>query len=318
MQAEKRCSKCGEIKPLEKFWKDRNRKDGRYIHCADCENAKRNGRRRQRDTFKERQRKRQEKKALATKGLKACTRCEEVKAFDCFDKNGQKKDGLSCWCKSCKSVTAKDRIDKDRAGYNARQRELERKRDPAKKRAYKKAYDERNRERNRLYRESRREHKKKIDRAYYLKNRDKWRKYEAEKIATDRQYKLRSYLRRRLVCSIRQQFKTGSAVRDLGCSIEQLERHLESQFHADENGVMMNWDNWGKVWNIDHIYPLSMADLEDRAVFLAVNNWQNLQPLIVRENNRKNNKITPEALALFRRLHDQFTPVPSNELVIYN
>lgn len=33
---EKRCSKCGEIKPLDAFAKQRSRKDGRRSHCRSC------------------------------------------------------------------------------------------------------------------------------------------------------------------------------------------------------------------------------------------------------------------------------------------
>ena len=34
--SKKRCSDCGKIRPIEKFGKDRNRKDGRNVYCLDC------------------------------------------------------------------------------------------------------------------------------------------------------------------------------------------------------------------------------------------------------------------------------------------
>ena len=34
--ATKRCSKCGEVKPLEEFRRDRSRKLGRFSQCREC------------------------------------------------------------------------------------------------------------------------------------------------------------------------------------------------------------------------------------------------------------------------------------------
>ena len=37
MTATKRCSKCGEVKSLEEFRRDRSRKLGRFPQCRECE-----------------------------------------------------------------------------------------------------------------------------------------------------------------------------------------------------------------------------------------------------------------------------------------
>ena len=37
MTATKRCSKCGKVKPLEEFHRDRSRKLGRFPQCRECE-----------------------------------------------------------------------------------------------------------------------------------------------------------------------------------------------------------------------------------------------------------------------------------------
>jgi len=95
-------------------------------------------------------------------------------------------------------------------------------------------------------------------------------------------------LRRRLQKALKGNFKTGSAVRDLGCSIEELKIHLESQFQPG-----MSWENYGE-WHIDHIYPLSKVDLTDREQFKKVCHYRNLQPLWSRDNLRKGNKIPEE------------------------
>src|SRR2546421_9319002 len=56
--------------------------------------------------------------------------------------------------------------------------------------------------------------------------------------------------------------RAGSAVRDLGCSIEFFKEYISGQFLFG-----MSWDNYG-YWHLDHIRPLASFDLTDRAQFL--------------------------------------------------
>ena len=69
----------------------------------------------------------------------------------------------------------------------------------------------------------------------------------------------------------------------------------------------MDWENRGKYWQIDHIYPMIEADLNDRVEFLAVNNWRNLQPLSAKDNISKHDEVTPEATKLFNKLKKEFS-----------
>ena len=55
----------------------------------------------------------------------------------------------------------------------------------------------------------------------------------------------------RLISAIKGNFKSGSAVKDLGCSIDFLKQYLEVKFYGK-----MSWDNYGIHWVIDHIIPL--------------------------------------------------------------
>ena len=71
----------------------------------------------------------------------------------------------------------------------------------------------------------------------------------------------------------------------MGCSIESLISHLESQF---KDG--MSWDNYGYYgWHIDHIIPLSSVSSEDEVYKLC--HYTNLQPLWAEDNLKKSNKI---------------------------
>src|SRR3990167_1478032 len=110
----------------------------------------------------------------------------------------------------------------------------------------------------------------------------KWRKdnlgHEKRRSAIDIQFKLSVNLRSRLYEALKKGYKSGSAVRDLGCSVKDLKSHLESKF---ESG--MSWYNYGK-WHIDHIIPLSSVDLTERKQLLKVCNYTNLQPLWAEDN----------------------------------
>jgi Uri superfamily endonuclease len=76
-----------------------------------------------------------------------------------------------------------------------------------------------------------------------------------------------------------------SAVKDLGCSIEELKSFLESKFTLG-----MTWDNYGK-WHIDHIKPLSKFNLSDTKELLMACHYTNLQPLWAKDNIVKYNKM---------------------------
>jgi hypothetical protein len=79
--------------------------------------------------------------------------------------------------------------------------------------------------------------------------------------------------------------KAGSAVKDLGCTVEFLKQYLESQFKPN-----MTWSNWGLGvgnWQIDHIVPLCSFDLEKREEFLKASHYTNLQPLWHEEHLNK-------------------------------
>lgn len=73
----------------------------------------------------------------------------------------------------------------------------------------------------------------------------------------------------------------------IGCNREFLIKHLESQFTEG-----MTWDNYGvgyDKWNIDHIYPLSLAKTPEEAYKLS--HYTNLRPMWHIENIKKRNKI---------------------------
>lgn len=73
----------------------------------------------------------------------------------------------------------------------------------------------------------------------------------------------------------------------LGCSLMELKLYIEAKWT-----VGMTWENYGPAgWHIDHIFPLSKANLLDPKEVERVCHYTNLQPLWALDNCRKSNKL---------------------------
>lgn len=110
-----------------------------------------------------------------------------------------------------------------------------------------------------------------------------------ERRSEDQSFRIKCNLRTRLSMAVRNDVKSGSAVQDLGCSIEDFKSFLQSQFQPG-----MSWNNYGKgmgFWNIDHIMPLSAFDLTNRQHVLLACHYGNLQPLWFEDNVYKSGKL---------------------------
>lgn len=75
----------------------------------------------------------------------------------------------------------------------------------------------------------------------------------------------------------------------LGYSIEDIMSHIENQFTAK-----MTWENHGKVWHLDHIYPCSRLRYKSATDnnFKRLWSLNNLRPLCAKENIAKSNNVT--------------------------
>ena len=120
---------------------------------------------------------------------------------------------------------------------------------------------------------------------YHQSHKQENNEYKKRKYKTDVQYKLSELLRNRIRKSLKGNHKPGSAVKDMGCTVYELQLHLESQF---TNG--MSWDNHGQ-WHIDHIKPLASFDLTDPEKFMEACHYTNLQPLWAKDNLSKGKKL---------------------------
>lgn len=136
----------------------------------------------------------------------------------------------------------------------------------------------------------RQDHKEEISiqrRQHYQDHKKERNQYESNKRKTNISYKLAHYLRSRLYKALKNNYKSGSAIRDLGCTIDELKLHLESKFQPG-----MAWDNCGKFgWHIDHIIPLSkFSNLSQLEQLKEACHYTNLQPLWAEDNLKKGNR----------------------------
>ncbi len=207
--------------------------------------------------------------------MKRCHKCSTELDVSCFAKNRAKKDGLQDRCRNC-----------DRE-YNAKRRESH------KKWRAKPINAAKVRKRTALWREENPERNKASVEHWMKQNSAKRReyiaKYNRERRATDLNFKLRVLLRGRICSCVRLQKKgrksfkkAGSAVSDLGCSIEELISYLGAKFAPG-----MTWASHGTLWEVDHIRPLANFDLTDREQFLVACHYKNLQPLWIDEHLEK-------------------------------
>ena len=147
-----------------------------------------------------------------------------------------------------------------------------------------------NKIRNARYYESTKEKQLEKTRVYRRNNKDKVnnhsRYYQNKRKLEDINFKLRCILRSRLSHALKNNQKVGSAVKDLGCSMEFLKSHLENKFLPG-----MSWENYGHSgWHIDHIKPLVSFDLSDPIQFKEACHYSNLQPLWAEDNLKKGAK----------------------------
>jgi hypothetical protein len=100
--------------------------------------------------------------------------------------------------------------------------------------------------------------------------------YIKKRLKEDPIFKLKETLRKRLhdLLIKNKTPKVYSSFILLGCSVSECKQHLESQFKPE-----MNWDNHGKVWEIDHIQPCSKFNLELIEEQQKCFHYTNLQPL---------------------------------------
>jgi hypothetical protein len=132
------------------------------------------------------------------------------------------------------------------------------------------------------------EYSSKYEKERYLKDPNRRKKIDEwtrMKLDTDPIFRMRHNLRNRVrgAFKAKKWHKDNSISKYIGCRLDELKIHIESKFTEG-----MTWENYGE-WEIDHIYPLSLAKTEEEMYTLCI--YTNLQPLWRKDNIKKSNKI---------------------------
>lgn len=128
-------------------------------------------------------------------------------------------------------------------------------------------------------------------------NKETWNAYRRanhkERINSNPLYRLKLNIKSLISGSFKKKGtnKSKRTIEILGCTFPEYKAHIEAQFES-----WMNWNNYGaykvngiRTWQIDHIFPISLANSPERLIEL--NHYTNLRPLDSKENLDKRNNI---------------------------
>jgi len=222
-----------------------------------------------------------------------CSKCKKVLPSSKFGK-GRNKNGLHCWCKSCRKIYHKEHknekalYDKE---YNLKNKNrIKKERNQWYLKNRKRILKER-----KEWRKIRKEELKKQKRNYYLKNKEKIKQYRVDnrdksnaysknRRRKDPWFKFRQNLSGRIWKALKGINKSKTTMILIGCDAEYLKNYLESKFSEG-----MTWENYGK-WHIDHIRPCASFDLSKSTEQRKCFHYTNLQPLWALDNMMKGSK----------------------------
>lgn len=194
--------------------------------------------------------------------MKNCKKCLLPKNETEFNKQSKSIDGLNPYCRDCMKKINNNSYQNNKESHNKKAKEW--------------------------YGKNKEKHIKNTTQ-YQLDNpvkrkkyRDKWRK---EKYDKDPSFRLRVILGNRLkeVLTKNKTYKTNSLIELLGCTLDELKIYIEQQFKSE-----MNWDNQGKVWELDHQEACANFDLSNIEEQKKCFHHTNLKPLFKTTEIAKN------------------------------
>jgi hypothetical protein len=256
-------------------------------------------------------------KELLAFGHKNCNTCYDIKPLTEFNFRKDSKDGYRNDCKTCKGISDKEHHDNNKEYRQLVNKEYRKKNEnklkkKAKifydanaerlrkgKREYRLKYPDKQKESSKRYynrhRERILEETKEKRHNYYYENKEKvleqQNKYTKKRRKEDVEYRILLACRGRIRQALKNNKKSNKTKELIGCSLDELKKHLESKFYPQElpNALrMMTWSNYGFYgWHIDHIIPCEAFDLTNPEEQRKCFHWTNLQPLWAKENLSK-------------------------------
>lgn len=265
----KQCNTCKQWKDESEFHKDKTKKDGYSTSCILC---RRHGKLRYTDLLQ------------PTGKLKQCTRCKQWKDESEFNNDTSKKDGKATRCKMCikylRECPDPKTTDRNEQGYkyctrckiwqpvqnfhinNSAKDGLN-----SQCKSCVSDYDRRTIEHKREYIKTNIDRVRKYHKEYSEKHKKELREYMKQREQTKerkawyKQYYKINKLNKRMgqnICQALKGAKAGQHWEDLvPYTLQQLQEHIESQFTP-----LMSWDNYGTYWEIDHIIPQNLFNIQ--------------------------------------------------------
>ena len=194
--------------------------------------------------------------------MRKCNTCNKEKQIEEFSKNKNLKEGREYKCKLCHKEYQK--INKHKISQK------------------KKEYDLLRRDNNILYWKERyfknKEYYNNYSKNYYQENKEELNKKCLERFnkryQNDKIFRLSQSIRKRTYDGLKGKYKSKKTEELLGCTFKELKIYIEIQFKSE-----MSWNNWGEIWELDHILPITSFNLNNENEQLKCFNYINLQPL---------------------------------------
>lgn len=212
--------------------------------------------------------------------MKICKTCNKNKELNDFINRSVSKDGHTDHCKLCVKLK-RDSKSKEVKELIANKSKEWYRNNPEKVKEIKRVWKEDNGEEIKVY-----------EQQWHFNNKENRAKQARSKYNDPKSnFKIKANLRTRFNNALKRGQKSGSAVSDLGCSIEDFKKYIESKWEP-----WMDWSNHGNydkdkpTWQFDHINALANFDLSNREEFLKAAHYTNYQPLLALDNIIKSNK----------------------------
>jgi hypothetical protein len=202
--------------------------------------------------------------------MKKCSKCKIEKELFDFSKNKNSKDGFVSECKECKKNYDIERYKNNRENL-LNQTKLYQEKNKTKILEYQKQWYAQNKTQvSKYHTEYRKNNKEKIQVCInnWINNKKK----------NDIFYNSFSNMRNRIYQAIKKGKgkKSYKTIEYLGCDLDYYKQYIEQQFLPE-----MNWDNYGVIWEIDHIIPCINFDLTQEEEQKKAFHYINTQPLFV-------------------------------------
>ena len=146
-------------------------------------------------------------------------------------------------------------------------------------------------------------------RKHKFQNREKINEYVKNRLKTDLNFKLASYMRNRLYYAYKNQnvMKTNKTFDLLGCSHSFFKSWIIPQLYGN-----MSIENYGSVWQINHCLAIASFSLLDENDMKRCFNWVNLRPMYAKDNIIKGDKINYQ-LYLLQKVKAKFFSKINND-----